>query len=196
MELKGALCYRGPETHRLGEVLRVRTPSRLGVDVRVGIGPSITVAASASAQVSLPGGVLTVAPDHVTDWLPALPVETLHGVGPRQAGALHEVRKPHGEPGRGLARDGAAAAGVESRPSRRRPGPQPRPRPVGPQALPAAATVRLWFDRHVLDGANVRALLDLVVKLGCLLRRCGQAARAVSLTLRFAGGGAGRRPAA
>jgi hypothetical protein len=40
VELKGALRYHGVDGRRLGEVLRVRTISRLGVDVRVGIGPS------------------------------------------------------------------------------------------------------------------------------------------------------------
>ncbi|WP_405904925.1 hypothetical protein OG742_01600 [Streptomyces sp. NBC_00828] len=43
--------------------------------------------------------------------------------------------------------------------------------------------------RHTLDGAEVHAaLLDLVVQLGRLLRRREQAARGLSLTLRFAGG--------
>ncbi|MGI5517159.1 hypothetical protein [Streptomyces sp. CA-106131] len=45
------------------------------------------------------------------------------------------------------------------------------------------------FARHTLDGADVRAaLLELVVRLGHLLRRRGQAARGLTLTLRFAGG--------
>ncbi|MFB7655922.1 MULTISPECIES: hypothetical protein [unclassified Streptomyces] len=78
------------ETHRLGEVLRLQTLTRRGVDVRVGIGPSITVAATVSAQVDPPGGVLTIAPDRMTEWLAPLPVEALHGIGPKQASALHE----------------------------------------------------------------------------------------------------------
>jgi DNA polymerase-4 len=49
--------------------------------------------------------------------------------------------------------------------------------------------VRCSFDQHALDGAAVRAaLLDLVVRLGVRLRRRGQAARALTLTLKFAGG--------
>ncbi|MFD5570705.1 hypothetical protein ACFWJA_46590, partial [Streptomyces cadmiisoli] len=56
VELKGALRYHGADGRRLAEVLRVRTLSRLGVDVRVGIGPSITVAATASARIDHPGG--------------------------------------------------------------------------------------------------------------------------------------------
>ncbi|MFF3350499.1 hypothetical protein [Streptomyces sp. NPDC002779] len=57
-----------------------------------------------------------------------------------------------------------------------------------PQALPAAATVCHAFPQHTLDGASVRAaLLDMMVRLGHLLRRRGQAARALTLSLTFAG---------
>ncbi|MET8956768.1 hypothetical protein ACWEO4_43515 [Streptomyces sp. NPDC004393] len=62
MEQKGALCYHGTAARRLWEVLRVRALSHLRVDVRVGIGPSITVAAAASAQLPQPGGVLAIDP--------------------------------------------------------------------------------------------------------------------------------------
>ncbi|MEV6406031.1 hypothetical protein AB0M58_24160 [Streptomyces bobili] len=190
VELKGALRYHGTDARRLGDILRVRTLSRLGVDVRVGIGPSITVAATASAQIEPPGGVL-VAPDQAARWLAPLPVDALHGIGPRQANALHDYgihtvgllaavdpatvqRLLGGRAGR-LAAD--RARGID-------------PRPVIPRTLPAAATVRCAFDRHVLDSAAVRAaLLDMVVQLGLLLRRRGQAARALTLTLKFAGSG-------
>ncbi|RSN90109.1 hypothetical protein DMH26_28545, partial [Streptomyces sp. WAC 05379] len=63
-------------------------------------------------------------------------------------------------------------------------------RPVVPRDLPAAATMRHAFPRHTLDGAEARAaLLETVVRLGLLLRRRDQAARALTLTLTFAGGG-------
>ncbi|MER6345097.1 DNA polymerase Y family protein [Streptomyces sp. NPDC001595] len=190
VDLTGAIRYHGTTAHRLGEVLRIRTISRIGVDVRVGIGPSITVAATASAQVSPSGGVLSVTPDPAADWLAQLPVEALHGIGPRQAAVLrdygiHSVgllaavppatvqRLLGGRAGR-LATD--HAQGID-------------PRPVVPRALPASATVRCSFDRHILEGAAVRAaLLDLVIRLGVRLRRRGQAARALTLTLTFAGG--------
>ncbi|WP_055712059.1 DNA polymerase Y family protein [Streptomyces torulosus] len=190
VELRGALNYHGVPAGRLGEVLRVRTVARLGVDVRVGIGPTITVAATASAQVPAPGGVLTVGPDEVTDWLGPLPVHALHGIGPRQAEVLRTYgihcvgllaavppatvqRLLGGRAGR-LAAD--RARGID-------------PRPVIPRALPASTTTRCSFSRHTLDGAEVRAaLLDLVVRLGQDLRRRGQAARALRLTLTFAGG--------
>ncbi|WP_217238278.1 hypothetical protein [Streptomyces sp. AC555_RSS877] len=190
VELKGALRYHGADARRLGEVLRVRTLSRLGVDVRIGIGPSITVAATASGQISATGGVLAVAPKQVADWLGPLPVEALHGIGPRQAAVLRDYgihcvgllaalpaatvqRLLGGRAGR-LAAD--RARGID-------------PRPVVPRTLPAAVTVRRAFDRQILDGAEVRAaLLALVVRLGLLLRRREQVARALTLNLRFAGG--------
>ncbi|MFE9098143.1 hypothetical protein [Streptomyces sp. NPDC007264] len=190
VELKGALRYHGVGARRLGEMLRVRTISRLGVDVRVGIGPTITVAATASGRIRPPGGVLAVEPGDVAEWLGSLPVEALYGIGPRQAGILREYgvhtvgllaavppatvqRLLGGRAGR-LAAD--RARGID-------------PRPVVPRALPASAVVRCDFPRHTLDGATVRAaLLDLVVRLGRLLRRRGQAVRGLTLTLRFAGG--------
>ncbi|MDT0469215.1 hypothetical protein [Streptomyces gibsoniae] len=62
----------------------MRSLSRLGVDVRVGINPSITVGAATPAQVPQPGGVLAIAPD----WVGALPVDALYGIDPRQAEVL------------------------------------------------------------------------------------------------------------
>ncbi|MER5719081.1 hypothetical protein [Streptomyces sp. NPDC002132] len=62
VELKGAMPYCGVDAGQLGEVLRIRNPSRLRVDVRLGMGPSITIAATASSEVPQPDGVLAVAP--------------------------------------------------------------------------------------------------------------------------------------
>lgn len=191
VELKGALRYHGTDALHLGETLRVRTLSRLGVDVRVGIGPSITVAATASARIARPGGVLAIDPTHAVDWLGALPVDALHGIDPRQAEVLRDygihsvgllAAVPPGTVQRLLGgRAGRTAAdrarGID-------------PRPVVPRALPATVTVRHAFPRHTLDSAAARAaLLDLVVRLGMLMRRRGQASRALTLKLTFAGGG-------
>ncbi|MFF5554006.1 DNA polymerase Y family protein [Streptomyces olivaceoviridis] len=190
VELKGALRYHATDAAHLGEILRIRCISRLGVDVRVGVGPTITVAATASAQVPGPGGVLAVAPDEVAGWLAPLPVEALYGIGPRQAVVLRDhgihsvgllaavcpatVQRLLGKKAGRLAAD--RARGID-------------PRPVVPRNLPASAAVRHRFTSHTLDGAVVRAaLLDLVVRLGLHLRHRGQAARALTLSLRFAGG--------
>ncbi|MFE2533849.1 hypothetical protein [Streptomyces sp. NPDC059371] len=189
-ELKGALRYHGVDAARLGEMLRVRVISRLGVDVRVGIGPSITVAATASGQITGPGGVLAIAPGQVADWLGPLPVEALHGIGPRQAQALHDY---------GVHRIGLLASIPPATAQRLLGGRAGRqaadrargidPRPVIPRTLPATASVHRAFPQHTLDGAAVRAaLLDTVVTLALQLRRRSQAARGLTLTLRFAGG--------
>lgn len=90
VELKGGAELPRRSAAAAGEALRVRTLSRLGVDVRVGIGSSVTVAATASAQVAGPGGVLAVEPGRVAEWLGPLPVGALHGIGPRQAQVLGE----------------------------------------------------------------------------------------------------------
>ncbi|MDV9168636.1 hypothetical protein R6V09_00570 [Streptomyces sp. W16] len=78
----GALRYHGVPPQRLGEVLRLRAVARLGVDVRVGIGRSVTVAATASAQITGPGGVLVIEPGREAEWLGPLPVSALYGIGP------------------------------------------------------------------------------------------------------------------
>ncbi|MFB8772073.1 DNA polymerase Y family protein [Streptomyces broussonetiae] len=190
VDLRGALAYHGKDAHHLAEMLRIRTISRLGVDVRVGVGPSITVAATASARVEPPGGVLAITPHEVTDWLAPLPVEALHGIGPRQAEALHTY---------GIHRVGLLAAVPSATVQRVLGGRAGRlaadrargidPRPVTPRALPASATVAHVFPRHTLDGAEVRAaLLDLVGGLGHRLRHRHQAAGALTLTLRFPDG--------
>ncbi|WP_370743226.1 hypothetical protein [Streptomyces sp. LUP47B] len=139
----------------------------------------------------MPGGVLAIAPEDVTGWLGPLPVEALYGIGPRQGAVLRDYgihcvgllaavppatmqRLLGGKAGR-LAAD--RARGID-------------PRSVVPRALPATASVRHRFDEHTLDGAAVRAsLLDLVVRLGTRLRGRGQVASALTLTLKFAGGG-------
>lgn len=191
VELKGALRYHGvgADMDHLGQMLRVRTLTRYGTDLRIGIGPTISVAATASAQVPEPGGVLVVAPDQAAEWLAGLPVQALHDIAPRQAGVLHDYgihtvgllaavpaqtvqRLLGGHAGR-LARDRARGTG---------------PRPVVPRSLPASASVSYSFARHTLDGPDVRAaLLRLVVQLARVLRRRRQVPQALTLT--FAGTG-------
>ncbi|MFE9679491.1 hypothetical protein ACFYO5_36205 [Streptomyces sp. NPDC006259] len=170
-------------------------PSPACVDVRVGVGPSITVAATASAQIQPPGGVVAIDPGQAAQWLAPLPVDALHGIGPRQADALRDY---------GIHTVGLLAAGDPATVQRLlggRAGRLAADRARGmdscsvvPRTLPAAATVRCAFDRHALDGAAVRAaLLGLVVQLGLLLRRRGQAARALTLTSKFVGNGGWER---
>ncbi|MFE2103923.1 hypothetical protein ACFW9W_44395, partial [Streptomyces sp. NPDC059468] len=44
-----------------------------GFDLRIGIGPTISVATTASARIPAPAGVLVVAPDQAAAWLAEVP---------------------------------------------------------------------------------------------------------------------------
>ncbi|MEU9417825.1 hypothetical protein [Streptomyces sp. NPDC051000] len=192
VQVRGAQRYFGVEAARIAEVVRLRAVARLGTDVRIGVAATWALAAMASARIPGPGGILAVPddPDAVADFLGPLPVEALYGLGSRQAEALrgyglHTVgaltRVPPGVVERILGkRTGRLvterARGID-------------PRPVTPRDLPSSAAVRSGFTREELDGPHARAtLLALVVRLGALLRGRRQAARSLSLTLRFAGG--------
>ncbi|MFF7987039.1 hypothetical protein ACFZDK_49535 [Streptomyces sp. NPDC007901] len=190
VELKGAVRYHGADGRRLAEVARLRSVARLGVDLQIGVASSWTVAATASAQAPVSGGIVAVAPENTVQWLGVLEVEALHGIGPRHAAVLRRygidtvarlAALPTGTVQQIL---GARAGRIASERARGW-----DPRPVTPAALPVSASVRARFERDLLDGAEVRArLLELVVRLGVTLRGRGQAARAVTLTLHFAGG--------
>ncbi|MGW3917727.1 hypothetical protein ACWEBX_40680, partial [Streptomyces sp. NPDC005070] len=146
VELRGVLRYHQLDPQRQGELIRVRSVARLGVDLRIGIAPSIAVAATASAQISETGGVLLIAPHDVADWLGPLPVEALYGIGPRQGQILRDFgvhcvgllasippataqRLLGGRAGRQAAE---RARGID-------------PRPVVARGLPAWASVRQGF---------------------------------------------------
>ncbi|MER6215982.1 DinB/UmuC family translesion DNA polymerase [Streptomyces sp. NPDC001674] len=190
VQVRGARRYFGADAARIAEVVRLRAVARLGTDVRIGVAGTWTVAAMASARVPDPGGVLAVPGERVAGFLAPLPVEALHGLGPRQADALR---------GYGLHTVGALTAvppGVLERILGKRAGrlvaERARgidPRPVTPRDLPSSAAVRTAFTRQELDGPHARAaLLGLVVRLGAQLRGRRQAARSLCLTLQFAGG--------
>ncbi|MFJ3882062.1 hypothetical protein ACIPW5_32035 [Streptomyces sp. NPDC090077] len=190
VQVRGAQRYFGADPARIAEVVRLRAVARLGTDVRIGVAATWAVAAMASARIPGPGGVLAVPEGAVAGFLDGLPVEELYGLGPRQAEALrryglHTVGAlTHVPPGvverilgKGAGRLAAERArGID-------------PRPVTPRELPPSAAVRTGFTRQELDGPHARAeLLGLVVRLGATLRGRRQAARSLSLTLRFAGG--------
>ncbi|MCJ1679714.1 hypothetical protein MTF65_20685 [Streptomyces sp. APSN-46.1] len=192
VQVRGAQRYFGVDAERIAEVVRLRAVARLGTDVRIGVAGTWAVAAMASARIPGPGGILTVPDDAaaVAGFLGPLPVEALYGLGSRQAEALRRY---------GLHTVGALAEvppGVVERILGRRAGrlvaERARgidPRPVTPRDLPSSAAVRSRFTREELDGPHARAeLLGLVVRLGATLRGRRQAARALTLTLQFAGG--------
>ncbi|MET9605795.1 hypothetical protein ABZZ17_12115 [Streptomyces sp. NPDC006512] len=190
VQARGAQRYFGSGPTRIAEVVRLRAVARLGTDVRIGVSTTWAVAAMASARVPEPGGVLSVPGESVTAFLAPLPVETLHGLGARQADALrryglHTVgaltRVPPGVLERILGKRAGRTVADRARGI--------DPRPVTPRDLPASTAVRTRFTRQELDGPHTRAaLLTLVVRLGATLRGRHQAARSLHLTLHFAGG--------
>ncbi|MFE6165821.1 hypothetical protein ACFQ7F_43755 [Streptomyces sp. NPDC056486] len=194
VELRGAFRYLGADARRIAEVVRLRGLALLGVDLRIGVGQSWAVAATASGQLDR-GGVLVVEANESRQFLAPLPVGALYGVGPQQAKALtsyglHTVGALAAVPAATIQRILGGRAGRLAADRAR----GIDPRPITPKALPASATVRRHFGRHELDGATVRAtLLDLVVELGATLRQREQAARALTLQLRFAGGASWER---
>ena len=159
--------------------------------MRIGIAPSVSTAATASAQVAETGGMLLITPQQERDWLAGLPVDALHGIGPKQAAVLrdygvHSVGLLAALPEETVQRLLGGRAGRTA--SERARGADPCM--VTPRSLPASASVRHDFEHQALDGFAVRAaLLELVVRLGVLLRGRGQVAQGVTLTLEFAGGG-------
>ncbi|WP_293988708.1 hypothetical protein [Streptomyces sp.] len=190
VELKGAVRYHVAGGRWLAEVARSRSVARLGVDLQIGVASSWTVAATASAQAPASGGIVAVAPEDTVQWLGALEVEALHGIGPRRGAVLRRygidtVARLAALPTGTVQQILGARAGRTA--SERARGWDPRP--VTTAALPVSASVRARFERDLLDGSQVRArLLVLVVRLGVTLRGRSQAARALTLTLHFAGG--------
>ncbi|MFI1360213.1 hypothetical protein ACH4TV_42515 [Streptomyces sp. NPDC020898] len=81
VELRGAVGYFGMDACGIAGVVRLRSVALLGVDLRIGIGTSWTVAATASGQVTGPGGILSVSPETTEEWLATLPVEALVTLG-------------------------------------------------------------------------------------------------------------------
>ncbi|MFJ9909502.1 hypothetical protein ACIRVK_42950 [Streptomyces sp. NPDC101152] len=169
---------------------RLRAAAHLGVDLRIGVASTAALAATASAQAPMPGGLVVVEPEQAHQWLEPLPVGALYGLGERQASdlrhygvhcagqlaglSLHTVQRILGARAGRLAWE--RARGID-------------PRPVTPRALPASLSRRHRFSRQTLDGAEVRAtLLDTVVRLGTELRRRGQITQVLTLTLEFASG--------
>jgi DNA polymerase-4 len=144
VEAKGALRYHGVDGRGLAEMARLRAVAHLGVDLRIGIASTAALAATASAQAPLPGGLVVVEPEHVQEWLEPLPVGALYGIGERQVSdlrhygvhrvgqlaglSLHTVQRILGARAGRLAWE--RARGIDPRPVTP-PAPCPPPSPAG-----------------------------------------------------------------
>jgi DNA polymerase-4 len=70
--------------------LRAQAGAEVGLPVTVGVARTKTLAKMAS-RAAKPDGLLVVAPDREREFIDPLPVESLWGVGPSTASALHEL---------------------------------------------------------------------------------------------------------
>ena len=166
--------------------LRRNVREQVGLPITVGVARTKFLAKVASG-VAKPDGLLVVPPDRELEFLHALPIERLWGVGAVTARRLHQV---------GITTVGEVAALTEGTlvsmlgVGRRTADPRPRPEP-GPAARPGAAPAPV--DRGAARPrplAQVRrridaALLGLVDRVTRRMRAAGRVGRTVVLRLRF-----------
>lgn len=69
--------------------IKYRIADELGLPVSVGVAPNMSVAKIASDH-DKPDGLVVVHPKEVADFLAPLPIDALHGVGPKTASLLNE----------------------------------------------------------------------------------------------------------
>ncbi|MFF9150482.1 hypothetical protein ACF1BN_37150 [Streptomyces sp. NPDC014861] len=190
-QLRGASLLFAETPRRLAQRFQLRALALYGVRVHVGVAPTWSTAATASAHPG-PDGLLHL-PDHraVEGFLHPLPIDALHGIGPAQATTLRRF---------GLHTVGALAAMPEDVVCRLLGGRQGRlmrerargidPRTITAHRMPESTSAHTGFHRDETDAATVRAaVLDLVVTVGERIRRRDQVARKVTLTVGLAGGG-------
>ena len=176
--------------------LRARVLDEVGLPITVGIARTKFLAKVASG-VAKPDGLLVVEPDHELDFLHALPVERLWGVGPVTSGALRE---------RGITAVAQVAAldegvlvgmlGVASgRPlhalAHNR---DPRPVEVGRRRRSIGAQHAIGWREHSRADVEI-ALLALVDRVARRLRAAHRVARTVVLRMRFSDFGRATRSA-
>jgi DNA polymerase-4 len=187
----GAVRYFAATPYELAQRIRLQAAALLGIDVRIGVAATWSLAAMASARTGH-GGIRLIAdtPQAVAGFLNPLPVDALYGIGPQQAGSLsrfglHTIgaladtplatvqRILGGRAGRTLH---DRARGID-------------PRPVIPAGLPASITEQRLLDHDVLDPDRLRTeLLDAAVAVGDRLRRRHQVARSLTVGVAFADG--------
>ncbi|WP_042392705.1 DNA polymerase Y family protein [Streptacidiphilus carbonis] len=188
LDVRGAERYFGKDAVQLAARIRVLTLVRQDVDCTIGIAANPLLARLA-ANASAPGGIRVLAdPGAARAFLAPLPVLALPGVGPGTARTLG---------GFGLDTVGRLAAAplptlqriLGTGPGRqlhlRAQGIDPTPVATGTPTRSLAAEHR--FDRDELDPVeHRRVLLELTHHLGSRLRTGGQAAAALTLTVRYA----------
>ncbi|AEW93295.1 MULTISPECIES: DNA polymerase Y family protein [Streptomycetaceae] len=188
-DVRGSLRYFGRPAAELAALIRVRALARYGVDCTVGVAGNPMLARMA-AYDGPPGAVRVLSEDaaEIARFLDRKPVGALPGVGPATARTLcryglDSVGRLAAAPLGTLQRILGAAAG--RRVHERAHGIDPTPVAPGAPARSVAGERR--FDRDELDpGRHREALLSLTEELGLRLRGERQAARSLTLTVRYA----------
>ncbi|QNP74901.1 hypothetical protein IAG44_39405 [Streptomyces roseirectus] len=188
-DVSGALAYFGTDATALAERLRARIAALHGLTATIGVAGNPLLARMVAAD-GPPSAVRTLPddPDAVTAFLAGKHPALLHGVGPATARTLatyglDSIDKIAATPLGTLQRILGATAGRRLHSAAR----GLDPTTVTPAAPPRSLTVRHDFPHDELDHDRQHtALLGLTDRLGLRLRAGAQAARALTLTVRYA----------
>ncbi|MGW8380385.1 hypothetical protein [Streptomyces sp. ODS28] len=187
-DVRGALRYFGCGAEELARLVRCRVLAHRGTDCTVGVAANRQLARMA-AQAGPPGGVRAVRPEDTAAFLARRPAAALDGVGQATARTLcayglDTVGRIAETPPGTLQRILGVRAG--RRMYERARGVDPVP--VTPSAPARSASAEYRFGHDELDRERRRrALLTLADELGYGMREDGTVARAVTLTVRYAG---------
>ena len=186
-DVRGALRYFDRDAPGLARLIRLRAQALYGTDCTVGVAVNPLLARMA-AHCGPAGAVRVVRPGEAAAFLADRPVAALHGVGPVTARTLcsyglDTVGRVAAAPPATLQRILGAKAGRLIR--ERAQGIDPTP--VVPDEPARSESSEFRFERDEIDpGERRRALLTLADELGFRMRTGGQAARALTLTVRYA----------
>ncbi|GAA3530650.1 DNA polymerase IV [Aeromicrobium flavum] len=185
LDVSGLRRLRGPALP-IARELRRRVQAEVGLPISVGIARTQYLAKVASA-LAKPDGLLVVPTDGELQFLHALPVERLWGVGDVTAAKLHAARlRTVADVARQTPGELAAIVG-------RAAGHHLHALATGhdPRRVESAPARRSIGAQHALGGGKATfaeadlALLALCDKVGRRLRRAGRAASTVTVRLRF-----------
>ncbi|MFH8572173.1 DNA polymerase thumb domain-containing protein [Streptomyces sp. NPDC017993] len=188
-DVRGAQRYFDRDAAGIAELVRLRALAWHGVRCTIGIGANPLLARMA-AQEAGPGEIRAVPGDSesVAAFLAGRPASALSGVGPATARTLcayglDSIGRIAAAPPATLQRILGAKAGRAVHERAR----GIDPTPVSPNAAARSMGAEHHFVHDELDPAGRRrALLSLADDLGARMRATGQAARALTLTVRYA----------
>lgn len=188
-DVSGSLRYFGTDATALAERVRARTGGLYGLCSTIGVAANPLLARMVAAD-GPPSAVRTLPDDidTVTAFLAQKPTAALQSVGPATARTLSSygldsVGKITTAPLGTLQRILGVTAGRRLHDAAR----GLDPTPVIPSAPPRSMSVEHGFTHDELDRERQRAaLLDLTDRLGLQLRTESRAARALTLTVRYA----------